>query len=341
MRPRFSLTALALAGTLCACSEPPPPIAAAPPGDPVELADGTRRLDLRFPCADTDCAGWLFLPASAERAPVVVMGHGFAGTRDAGLPLFAERFARSGLAAFVFDYRGFGASGGSPRQLVDPWRQLDDWRAALLFARGLSEVDGDRIALFGSSLGAGHALIIAADDGHVRAVVAQAPLVDSSAEGDATFFGVGWVARLLFTGWADLARTGLGGEPILIPAIAPSDGFGMIVDDGAFGAFEKLVVPGSTYRNEVVAHSAFTFDDYDPAPRAAEILVPILLVASLADRFAPYAAVEAFASRAPAARLETVEGDHFDIYSPPIADAVAELEARFLVEQLLRPARPD
>ncbi len=293
-----------------------------------------RRLDLRFPCSDTDCAGWLFLPANAERAPVVVMAHGFAGTRDVGLPLFAERFARAGLAAFVFDYRGFGASGGSSRQLVDPWHQLEDWRSALRFARGLADADGERVALFGSSLGAGHALITAAEDGNVRAVVAQAPLLDSSAEGESTFYGVGWLVRLLFTGWADLARSGLGGEPILIPSIAPSDGFGMIVDDGAFAAFEKLVPPGSTYRNAVVAHSVFTFDDYDPAPSAEEIRVPILLVASRADRFVPYAAVEAYASRASAARIETIEGDHFEIYAPPLADRIADLEAAFLVEQL-------
>jgi dienelactone hydrolase len=335
MRQRISILALAIAGTLCACREPSAPAAAAPPGDAVALADGTRRLDLRFACGDADCAGWLFLPAGAERPPVVVMAHGFAGTRDVALPLFAERFAREGIAALVFDYRGFGDSGGSPRQLVDPWRQLEDWRAALSFARGREDLDGTRVALFGSSLGAGHALLTAAEDGNVRAVVAQAPLVDSSAEGEATFYGVGWLARLLFTGWADLARAGLGFENILIPAIAPGDGFGMIVDDGAFASFEKLVVPGSTYRNAVVAHSVFTFDDYDPAPSAAEIRVPILLVASRGDRFAPYAAVEAFASRAAAARIETIEGDHFDVYSSPLAETVAGVEAGFLAEHLL------
>jgi hypothetical protein len=51
------------------------------------------------------------------------MGHGFAGTRDVALPFFAQRFAASGLAALVIDYRHFGASGGAPRQLIDPWEQ--------------------------------------------------------------------------------------------------------------------------------------------------------------------------------------------------------------------------
>jgi len=168
----------------------------------------------------------------------------------------------------------------------------------------------------------------------VRAVVAQAPLVDSGAEGEATFYGVGWVARLLLTGWADLARSSLGGDPILIPVIARGGDFGMIVDDAAYAAFEKLVGPGSRYRNEVVAHSVFTFDDYDPAPAAERIQAPILLVASRRDRFAPFAAVEAFAARASNARVATIDGDHFDVYSSPVAETAADLAASFLAEHL-------
>jgi pimeloyl-ACP methyl ester carboxylesterase len=331
--PRPAAAALVLCLAL-GCGGPAAQAPPAPPGETLALDGGVTRIDLRFPCADSTCAGWLYLPIRSGRAPVVVMGHGFAGTRDVALPRFAERFARAGLAALVFDYRGFGASGGSPRQLVDPWRELEDWRAAIAFARGRPELDPERVALFGSSLGAGHALVTAASDSALRAVVAQAPLVDTSAEGEATFYGVGWVIRLLLTGWADLARAGLGGDSILIPAIAPSGGFGMIVDDAAYAAFERLVTPGSTYRNAVVAHSAFTFDDYDPAPRAPEIRAPILFIASRADRFAPFSAVESFAARAPAARVEEFEGDHFDVYSSPAADHAAELAAEFLVAKL-------
>lgn len=321
------------------CREPGAAVDAAPPGDTLALSGGAQRLDLRFGCGDSQCAGWLYLPAGDAPRPVVVLAHGFGGTRDVGLPRVAERFARAGLAAFVFDYRGFGDSGGSPRQLVDPWQQLEDWRAALAFVRTRPELDPERVAVFGSSLGAGHALITAADDPRVRAVVVQAPLVDSSAEGEATFYGIGWVARLLLTGWADLARSGLGGDPILIPAIAPADGFGMIVDDRAYAAFEKLVPPDSTYRNAVVAHSAFTFDDYDPAPRAAQIRAPILLIASRSDRLVPFSAVEAFAARAPTARIETFEGDHFDVYAPPAADRAADAATAFLTEHLESRAR--
>jgi dienelactone hydrolase len=329
---RFAFLALLLA-SLSACGEATD-TPASPAAEPVRLDDGTERRDVRFPCGGGTCAGWLYLPAGVEKPAVVVMGHGFAGTRDVALPRFAERFARAGLAALVLDYRHFGASGGLPRQLVDPWRQLEDWRAALAFVRSYHAVDGGRVAVWGTSLGGGLALVTAADESGVAAVVAQVPLVDSSQEGEATFYGFGWLARLLFTAWGDLALSALGRGPISIPAIVPAGGFGMIVDDAAYAAFEKLVEPGSSYRNEVVAHSIFTFDGFDPAARTSEIRVPVLLVASRSDRFAPFAAAEAFVREAPDARLAEIDGDHFDVYSSPILEQAARLASNFLTQYL-------
>jgi len=322
-----------------ACSRPAtPPEPAAPAGPELRLEGGLVRRDLRFECTDAVCAAWLYAPAeSGSPAPAVVMGHGFAGTRDVGLPAFAEACARRGVAAVVFDYRGFGASGGSPRQLVDPWRQLEDWRSAVGWARAQPELDAGRIALLGASLGAGHALLTAAGDPAVRAVVAVAPLVDTTREGDATFPGVAWAVRLVVTGWIDLAALALGRGPVLIPAIAPSGGFGMIVDDAAHAAFERLVEPGSTYRNEVVAHSAFTFDDYDPSQRVAGIAAPILAIASRADRFAPFAAVDALAEQARDVTVEIVPGDHFDVYATPVVERAAGAACAFLAERLRAP----
>ena len=328
-----SLASSALVVAIPGCADRPQ-APAAPAASAVRVEGGVERHDVRFPCGETECAAWLFLPPATPLPPVVVMGHGFAGTRDLALPRVAERFARAGLTALVFDYRHFGASGGSPRQLVDPWRQLEDWRAALAHARARDDVDGTRVALWGTSMGAGHALLIAAEDGRVRAVAVQAPLVDTGVEGEATFYGVGWVVRLLLHAWADLFGSWLGRDPVWVPAIAPAGSFGMIVDDAAFAAFEKLASPESTYRNAVAARSILTFDEYDPATRSAEITAPLLLVASRADRFAPFAAVEQLAARAPNATLEEVEGDHFDVYASPLLERAAELEVGFLVEHL-------
>ena len=74
-----------------------------------------------------------------------------AGTKDLGLAAYAEGFVGAGLAVLLFDYRHFGASAGQPRQLIDIARQLDDYRAAVRFARTCEGVDPTRIALWGTS----------------------------------------------------------------------------------------------------------------------------------------------------------------------------------------------
>jgi uncharacterized protein len=71
------------------------------------------REDLEFRCGEEACAAWLYPAAGDETVgPIVVMAHGLSGTRRDGLGPFAERFAAAGIAALLFDHRGFGDSGG-------------------------------------------------------------------------------------------------------------------------------------------------------------------------------------------------------------------------------------
>jgi pimeloyl-ACP methyl ester carboxylesterase len=307
---------------------------AAEPSPTTTTADGLVRKDLRFPCGEATCAGWLYLPPAVERPAVVVMGSGFSGTRDMALPVFAETFARNGIAAFAFDYRCFGASGGSPRQLVDPWLQLDDWRAALAFVRTLEEVDPGRLALWGTSMGGGLVLVIGGEDPGVAAIVAQVPAVSTDVEPEGPEVSVAWFLRLLVTAWADLIGSMFSDEAILIPAFAPQGEFGMVVDDQSHQDLQPMLPAESTYRNAVAARSFTTFDEYDPADSWDDIRVPTLVVATRADRLAPFAAVEQFAAANEHVSVETFEGGHFDVYLPPVSDWAAEREARFLLEHL-------
>jgi len=318
---------LGLALTACSWSSPTP---ATEPEADVRFDDGVVRRDLRFPCGESTCAGWLYVPPDAERPPVVVMGNGFSGTRDMGMPLFAHAFAQRGIAAFSFDYRFLGASGGLPRQLIDPWEQLDDWRAALAFVRTRSELDGARTAVWGTSFGGGLVIVIGAEDPEVSAIVAQVPALDTGAEPEGPRVSIGWGMRLLITAWADLARSNFSDEALVIPAFAPPGEFGMIVDDVSYAEMGPLRVLGSSWRNELAARSILTFDEYDPADSWDDVAVPTLLVATEGDRLAAFDAVRAFEAANPHVRVETFEGSHFDVYQPPVSDRVAALEADFL-----------
>jgi hypothetical protein len=64
------------------------------------------------------------------------------------MPLtYARRLVEQGFNAFIFDFAGFGASGGEPRQLEMPVRKVRDLVAAARFARGLSTTLGGEVGL--------------------------------------------------------------------------------------------------------------------------------------------------------------------------------------------------
>jgi uncharacterized protein len=56
----------------------------------------------------------------------------------------------------AYDHRNFGDSDGEPRQELDPWVQVRDYRHAISFAQTLDGVDPDRVGVWGSSYAGGH-----------------------------------------------------------------------------------------------------------------------------------------------------------------------------------------
>src|SRR5919197_5464622 len=136
------------------------------------------RQDVEFDAEGVTLRGWLYRPdAVTGPVPTIVMAHGFSAVKEMHLDSFAEAFAAAGLGALVFDNRNFGASDGEPRQEIDPWAQVRDYRHAISYASTRAEVDAERIGIWGSSYSGGHVLVVGAIDRRVRCVVAQVPLV--------------------------------------------------------------------------------------------------------------------------------------------------------------------
>ncbi len=135
------------------------------------------RQDIEFNAEGTTLRGWLYTPNSGSRPfPTIVMAHGFSAVKEMYLDSYAESFANVGLAALVFDNRNFGASDGEPRQEIDPWAQVRDYRHAITYARTRPEVNRDAIGVWGSSYSGGHVLVVGAIDRRVKCVVSQVPL---------------------------------------------------------------------------------------------------------------------------------------------------------------------
>jgi hypothetical protein len=101
------------------------------------------------------------------------------GLKDAKLYLrYHEGLTDAGFAVMIFDYRGFGESGGD-RRLLSPSRQLEDLVNAVTYLTTREDIDGDNIGVFGSGgTGGGNAILLAAVDDRVGCAVAQVPVAD-------------------------------------------------------------------------------------------------------------------------------------------------------------------
>ena len=117
-----------------------------------------------------------FTPAGEGRLPALLLAPGFGETKYAVVPE-AEYLARAGFAVLTWSPRGTGASGGqigldSPDYEVRDTSQLITWLARQ--PRVLLDRPGDpRAGITGASYGGGLALLAAAYDHRINAVVAQ------------------------------------------------------------------------------------------------------------------------------------------------------------------------
>ena len=283
------------------------------------------RKELRFSSGSDTCAAW-FYPAAADEGvrPIIVMAHGLTGTRRDRLGVFADRFAAAGIAALVFDYRGFGDSTGEP-DLYEPSRQLDDWRAAIALARSLPGIDAERVATFGSSSGGGHALAAAASDPKVAAAISQVPMLDRETQAHSR------PQRVVDEIKAAAA------EGRYLPAVGQPDEAALIYAPGAEVGWRRVVAIGdeSKWRNRVSA-AWLLGPSYRPIQHAASLHCPWLVCVGADDQVAkPGPAVDA-ARRAPKGELRVYPGvDHFDIYDGSAHEAVVADEVEFLWRHLL------
>ncbi len=135
--------------------------------------------DVEFKSEGETIRAHLYLPeGSSAPYPVVVMAGGWCYVKELVQPEYAKAFTSAGLAALVFDYRRLGTSDGEPRQHLDPWDQIEDYHNAISYAETRSELDSDRIGIWGISYSGGHVLIVGATDPRVTCIVSNIPVVD-------------------------------------------------------------------------------------------------------------------------------------------------------------------
>ena len=128
--------------------------------------------------------GTLNLPDGVSKPPVILLMHGFTGSRnELEIPAVKEgifaraarMWAEKGFASLRIDFRGSGESEGDFADTTLAG-QIEDGLAALDYLAGLPEVDADKMSMVGWSMGGAVGSAVAARTRHdIDAVALWAP----------------------------------------------------------------------------------------------------------------------------------------------------------------------
>jgi len=291
-----------------------------------------NRVDADFLSHGTRCAGWLYQPKWIKRPPLVIMAHGFAAERAFGLPAFAQRFADIGMAVLLFDYRTFGSSEGSPRNNVDPIHHGEDWDAAIAHGRSLTDIDPERISLWGTSFSGAHVVCAAARDGNIQSLIGLMPFSGADTETSQ----LPWTDYFRYTIAAmwDRLKTATTGEPHYIPVIGPPGSLSALNTLECLPGYMSMIPEGMTLDNRTPAKIMLKLMTYSPLADAERVNCPTLLIAGEHDSLIPIATVERLSESLLDCEFIRLKCNHFEPYIGKWFEENIEIQTDFLRRHL-------
>lgn len=292
--------------------------------------DKFKRSDIEFSAEGVILRGWLYMPQKSNQlCSIIIMAHGYNCLKEHYLDKYAELFAKAGMAVLVYDNRNFGDSEGEPRQELDPWQQVRDYRHAITFAQQLPGINSNSIGIWGSSYSGGHVLVVSAIDKRVKCVVSQVPTIN----GYETM-----LRRIRPDQWASLRQQFdedrknrfENKSAKLVPMITEQNNDNAShASPDAWKFFNGINAPKSDqwrfskWRNEITLRSIEMYSEYEPGSYISRISpTPLLMiigdndVVSLTDL-----ELQAFNRASEPKKLVLVKGGHFAPYQEEFSTA--------------------
>jgi hypothetical protein len=229
-----------------------------------------------FEVAGDRIVGELRRPDGPGPHPAAITAGPMTSVKEQVTGVYAAALAQRGIAALAIDHRGFGESGGAPRQYEHHARKVEDLRAGLDFLTRTPGIDGARLGAAAICLGSGYAAHLAASDKRVKAAGFVAGYYRDPAAmraRDAADFDAkvaqGRDARLHFEAT---------GEVLTIPAAARDGDAAMQTDDTIDYYTRRAAVPN--YTNAFALMSREVFLPFDVQSAAPNIAIPVAMVHS-------------------------------------------------------------
>ncbi|GKU77330.1 alpha/beta hydrolase [Paenibacillus sp. L3-i20] len=297
------------------------------------MTDIIKRTKISFASGGMNCTGYLYFPSKLNaNLPCVVMGSGFGGTQDTpSIISNATSFAESGIAALTFDYRSFGESDGEPRQLVSIKGQVEDFHAAIHYVRNHDAIDPEKVVLWGSSLGGGHVITVAAKDSRLAAVLSQIPFngFPKQVEGRSSKD----TRKIAVAIFKDKLRGLLGRAPHYIPAVGNTGELAVMASSDAKKTID--VMTSKHWRNEVAPRALLEMMRYKPSNSAHLIKMPVLVSMAEFDQETVGDLTKQIVVNISNVTLKSYPVAHFDFYRSHIRQQVISDQITFLHHHLI------
>jgi len=117
---------------------------------------------------------------SEEKSPCVILAHGFCNSKDefGGFPDLAAKLNEKRICVLRFDFRGCGESGAEPGRMLCSREWPIDLENAITYAIARPEVDPQRVALLGLSMGGSTVTYVSAFEDRVKTIISLAAVAD-------------------------------------------------------------------------------------------------------------------------------------------------------------------
>ena len=276
--------------------------------------------------------------------PIVIMTQGLTLLKEHYISNWGKRFVKAGFSTLLYDHRGWGSSEGTPRNVVNPMQQAEDYHDAVLFARSLPEIDGSRIAIWGIGHSAGASTIAAGDDPYIKAVILVMPFFSGA------FDATNWPAGLLQRAYAEreqLVRAPAA-EMQYIQVWNNSDAeaagergdillHGKVPWEFSRDARQLSDQAGTPWENWLALQSLYHISKVEPQDHIHKIAPrPMLYLAATVDQISgPLELMRAAFENAKEPKLfEQLQSDHLSNYKADAFEANVKLQIEFLQKNL-------
>jgi len=293
-------------------------------------AQAQTRVAVQFDSHGDVLSGELFLPAAHEPGDAlnVVIVTGAWTTVKAQMPqTYALALAERGIAAFTFDFRGWGQSEGAPRQLENPTRKIEDIVAAAAYLKAQPEIAG--IGGLGICASAGYMVAASIESDAITTVGLVAPWLHDAAIVEAVYGGAEAVSGLIETGRAAERAYQQTGEEQMIPAASTTDETALMYGAPYYTEPDRGLI--AAYDNRFNLASWEGWLRFDALQYAARLTTPLTFVHSDAAAI-PQGARQFSAEAGDPVQAIWLDGvSQFEFYDQPapVAQASDAMAAHF------------